>query len=203
MQDDDLNLHHKDRNMKNKVLLLLFSFIVNVGVAQTITRQNGENRDSLISRVLGDYSLKIGKTYELNDASSFIIIYFEIQVLDSAEIAEINTGGIFYEFMFSPFTGRPTITLFNILYSPDNINYTRYTIDTLDVNSGCCPCHLPDMADSLKVADPETNNNLILYMTHPVRPDCNSVTGHYTLSYSNFTTNIKAGIFAQKPVSRY
>jgi hypothetical protein len=54
-------------------------------------------------------------------------------------------------------------------------------LDTLDLNSGCCPCHLPDVVDTILFVDEKSYDDLILIKKHPVRYDCNSISSYKAL----------------------
>lgn len=188
--------------MKHFSIILLLTCLLNCCWGQIYVRQKGESKDSLIAKTIGTNSLKVGKTYDLNDSTSNTVIYFEIKTKDSSKLIEKSLESEI-RFLSSPYSGKATITLFNILYSLDNVHYKKYVIDTVDFNSGCCPCHFPDIVDSILFIDSNTRNDLILLLTHPVKFDCNSVTSYYTLFYENFSKRIKSGIFSFKPFASF
>jgi hypothetical protein len=179
----------------NSIIILLF--FPGFCLGQSFRRQSSESKDSLIHKFQDENSSIVGKTYEFNNPNSSYILYFEIKPQGSLPNIEPPS-----EFGFSPYTGVPTVTLFNILYSTDLINYTKYIIDTLDINSGCCPCHFPDIVDSILFTNKNSNNELILLLTHPVKFDCNSATYHYALFYNDFETSIIKKEFSLHPIRK-
>jgi hypothetical protein len=194
--------HVNSKHMKHTSTIILLTFLLNFCWGQIYVRQKDESKDSLIAKTIGPSSLKIGKTYDLNDLTSNTVIYFEIKTKDTSKLIE-KPGESEFEFLRSPYIVKPTITLFNVLYSLDNVHYKKYVVDTVDFNSGCCPCHLPDIVDSILFIDSSSRNELILLLTHPVEDECNSVTGYYALFYENFSKRIRAGIFSFKPFASY
>ena len=170
-------------------------FISNFCLAQTFSRIPSDNKDSLVQKFLYKNSSLVGKSYEIVNPNYSYIIYFELKPQDSLSI--IDTP---FDFGDSPYSGRSTATLFNLLFSDDRVNYTKYTIDTVDVNSGCCPCHHPNEVDSILFTHEDSRNELILFLTHPVSFNCNSVTRHYLLFYDNFETSIAKKDFPIHPM---
>lgn len=153
---------------------------------QTITRQVDEDKNSFVSRIIGENSYISGPTYEFKDSVS-LILFFEIKALQKFPIKsnEINH-----------FEGIPTLTLFNVLFSKDHEEYRKIILDTLDNNSGCCPCHYPATIDSIL----QTNKNeIIVLKTNPVKHDCNSITTYSALLYSDLLEKIKSEDFSMKP----
>lgn len=192
--------------MKSIISTILLALFSTCSFGQIVNRYKGENKDSLIARVLEKNAIKVGKTYELKEQSASIIIYFEIKVQDNLQLDKNSKAykkNFFSEFEFSPFTGRETVTLFKVMFSMDGINYTNHVVDTLDKNSGCCPCHLPDVVESILFLDKNSNNDLILLLTHPVRFDCNSATSYKALFYKNFVTNLNKNKFSIRPFASF
>ena len=198
----ELLLVTKFRQMKYLTTIILVLFNVNNCLGQTYVRQNAESNDNLIARTIDSNSVKIGQSYELRDSTSATLIYFEIKALDSAKLVVDSNENQFGQFL-NPYSGRASVTLFNVLYSLDNINFQKYTVDTIDYNSGCCPCHQPDIVDSISFIDNTTKNDLILYLIHPVSINCNSISHYYALFYKNFWTNIKQGNFLFQPFASF
>ena len=56
------------------------------------------------------------------------------KALDSAKLVVDSNENQFGQFL-NPYSGRASVTLFNVLYSLDNINFQKYTVDTIDYNS--------------------------------------------------------------------
>lgn len=166
-------------------------------MGQTFIRNAPDHKDSLIHKSLYKNSSLVGKSYAFATPNYSYIIYYEIKPQDSLPI--INTP---FAFGDSPYSGRSTVTLFNLLFSSDSVNYTKYTIDTLDVNSGCCPCHHPNVVDSILFTNENSRDELILFLTHPVSFNCNSVTTHYQLFYDNFETCINKKEFSLHPIHK-
>ncbi len=181
--------------MKIVSLATTLVFISSFCLAQTFSRIPSDNKDSLVQKFLDKNSSLVGKTYEFANLNYSYIIYFEIKPQDSLPI--IDTP---FDFRHSPYSGRSTVTLFNLLFSDDRVNYTKYTIDTVDVNSGCCPCHHPNVVDSILFTNEVSKNELILFLTHPVSFNCNSVTSHYQFFYDNFETSIAKKEFPIHPI---
>ena len=190
------------RQMKYLTIIILVLFNANNCMGQNFVRQNAESNDNLISRTIESNSVKIGQSYELRDSTSATLIYFEIKALDSAKLVVDSFENQFGQFL-NPYSGRATVTLFNVLYSVDNIHFQKHTVDTINYNSGCCPCHQPNIVDSIAFIDNITKNDLILYLIHPVSFNCNSISHYYALFYKNFWTNIKQGIFSFKPFASF
>lgn len=185
------------KHMKKVKLAITLIFISSFCLAQTYIRIPSDYKDSLIQKFLYKNSSLVGRTYEFTNPNYSYIIYFEIKPQDT--LPNINTP---FDFGDSPYSGRSTVTLFNLLFSVDRVNYTKYTIDTVDVNSGCCPCHHPDIVDSLLFTNEDSKNGFILFLTHPVSFNCNSVTSYYQLFYDNFETCIAKKEFPLHPIHK-
>ncbi len=130
---------------------------------------------------------------ELADSNFTAILYFEI----------LPESKLRYDApFFNPYEGVATVTLFSAWVSENGEQYTQVTIDTLDANSGCCPCHFPVVVDSAQFLFGESYEELVLYQTHPVRPDCSSMTHYSAQLYADFWTSLKADRQGQNPIAR-
>jgi hypothetical protein len=115
--------------MKASISILLFTLYTAFAVAQNVTRQKGEDKDSLIAKALGKHRFKAGNSYEINDSNSSVIIFFEIKNLKSLRREYEPSEGRIHpviEYIENPYTGIATATLFEILYSTDGVNYARH-----------------------------------------------------------------------------
>ncbi|MEM7574836.1 MAG: hypothetical protein AAF433_18160 [Bacteroidota bacterium] len=185
--------------MTKLVFVIFCTLLPMLCIGQEVVRQAGQSKDDLVSSTLDKYSLKVGETYEFKDSTSSAILYFEIQALDSLPVAQ--DSGIY---LFSPFIGRPAATFFKLLFSTDGIHYQQYTVDTIAVNSGCCPCHFPTTGGAVLFPDENAINELVLLVTNPVKSDCNSVTTYVAIFYEGLEAAIASGEFSvQAARSKY
>ena len=172
--------------MKKLLINLLALITTFVCHGQNTTRQMNENKDSFVNRIMSENSYKAGPTYEFKDSVS-LILFFEIQALRKLPKKSND---------MNHFEGVPTLTLLSVLYSEDQKEYRRIILDTLDINSGCCPCYYPATVDSVL----HTNENeIIVLRTNPVKHDCNSMTTYWALLYSDLLEKIKSEKFSVKP----
>lgn len=182
--------------MKRNLAIILFIFLSYSCWGQIYQRRNQESKESLVIKTIGANALQVGRTYELIDSASITIIYFEIKTQDGSRLGKKKSEGEFDLTGGNQFSGKPAVTLFNILHSTDKANYTKYTVDTVSFNSGCCPCHFPAAVDSIMFIDNNSRNELILFLTHTVRSNCNSLTHYSAVFYDNFFSSVKGGSFS-------
>lgn len=133
----------------------------------------------------------------------------EMSELTGPIVADIDTNQIFYveikplksikqtkkqpKAFLNPFDGIPTYTLFQLLVKDTHEKFTKFTLDTLDFNSGCCPCHFPLAVEDAYFDDSQQKSRFIIKAVHPVRDDCNSVTYRFSLVYNNLLEDIFSG----------
>lgn len=148
-----------------------------MGMSQTYERIEGEPLDSLVMRITEDREVFLtGKPYEVLDSSYSAIIYADITALKKLPNKRIP---------IYPMEGIPTVTRLNVLYSTDKVNYTKYVLDTLDRNSGCCPCHLPGSVDYFYVSNSKKKDELLVMKVMPVKHDCSSMTSYWAILYED------------------
>ena len=160
--------------------------------SQTIQRTEGEVADSLVMRITEDPQVFLsGKPYEVADSSYSAIIYADITALKKLP-KKRN--------VFHPMEGVPTVTRLNVLYSTDKVNYTKYILDTLDMNSGCCPCHLPGSVDYFYASHSKKKDELLVMKVMPVKHDCNSMTSYWAILYKDVNDALETQQFNWKPI---
>lgn len=163
-----------------------------MATSQTIQRAVGEVADSLVMRITEDRQVFItGKPYEVVDSTYSAIIYADITALKKLP-KKRN--------VFNPMEGIPTVTRLNVLYSRDKVNYKKYILDTLDMNSGCCPCHLPGSVDYFYVSDSKKKDELLVMKVMPVKHDCNSMTSYWAILYEDVNDAFATQQFNWKPL---
>ena len=160
--------------------------------SQTIQRTEGEVADSLVMRITEDSQVFLtGKPYEVLESSYSAIIYADITALKKLPNKRIP---------IYPMEGIPTVTRLNVLYSTDKVNYTKYVLDTLDRNSGCCPCHLPGTVDYFYVSNSKKKDELLVMKVMPVKHDCSSMTSYWAILYGDVNDALETQQFNWKPI---
>ena len=140
------------------VAFILFMILLPLFLnGQIFIRQTGENNESLIARTLDKNSFTCG-IYEYTNDSGSVIIYF--QICNSTELLPDQRDY------------QETKTLFNVLFSTDKINYTKYIIDTLGMSTSCWA---PATADSILFLNVDKDaNKEICIILYPV-PYCDNL----------------------------
>ena len=160
--------------------------------SQIIQRAVGEMADSLVMRITEDSQVFLtGKPYEVLDSSYSAIIYADITALKKLPNKRIP---------LYPMEGIPTETRLNMLYSKDKVNYTKYILDTLDRNSGCCPCHLPGSVDYFYISNSKKKDELLVMKVLPVKHDCSSMTSYWAILYGDVNDALATQQFNWKPI---
>lgn len=163
-----------------------------MATSQIIQRAMGELADSLVTRITEDSQVFLsGKPYEVVDSSYSAIIYADITALKKLPNKRIP---------IYPMEGIPTVTRLNVLYSTDKVNYTNYVLDTLDRNSGCCPCHLPGSVDYFYLANSKKKDELLVMKVMPVKHDCSSITSYWAILYGEVNHALETQQFNWKPI---
>lgn len=171
------------------VFMLMLPWTV---TSQTIQRTEGEVADSLVMRITEDSQVFLtGKPYEVLESSYSAIIYADITALKKLPNKRIP---------IYPMEGIPTVTRLNVLYSTDKVNYTKYVLDTLDRNSGCCPCHLPGTVDYFYVSNSKKKDELLVMKVMPVKHDCSSMTSYWAILYGDVNDALETQQFNWKPI---
>ncbi|MEZ4800070.1 MAG: hypothetical protein R2809_09910 [Flavobacteriales bacterium] len=168
--------------MKPHITLFALLILTLTSSAQHFQRRNNESKEDFVTRFLGPNTFQTGPVYEFSDSSSTTILYFQIVPL--SPIPEDNP-------ILEPFAEVTTLTLFNALHSTDKIKFTKVVVDTLDRNSGCCPCHQPAEVDRLILPIKKNESDYQLVVIFPVRNDCNSVTHSEIFTYKNLLARIR------------
>lgn len=163
------------------ILLILIVPTINLS-AQKVDRNLKESKENFVRRVLESNGHLVGPGHEFSDTSFTTLIYSEIIAL--SPIPKSNS-------VIDPFRGVKTVTILYALNSSDNIHFNKIAIDTLDKNSGCCPCHQPAYADGVIVSATKNMANYQLIVVHPVKPDCNSMTHEERVIYSDLLAVIR------------
>lgn len=165
------------------VLLILLCCSAFWSQSQTITRQSGESSDSFVKRSLAKDAFNAGPVFEYTNDTSSIILYVQVQHQDTSKTVTI--GSETYKTL-----PEATYTLLCVLYSTDEVHYANYVVDTLDVNSGCCPCWQPVTVTNFFSLnwdnDPEQEIGMVVMQW--VQPDCNSATISSVSIYDNITS---------------
>lgn len=179
--------------MKYTLVFLFLLFLFFHTKAQSVTRQPDENKEHFITRILSKSSLSSGGVYEYSGDSGSVILYFETRYADSSQIQNQAS---------SPFEPRhfgASCTLLHLLYSTDQINYSTHLTDTMNVNTGCCPCWLPATVDSVFFLniDADTPDELCVVVQRPVLPTCNSISRSEVLFFDDYET-----FFTTKQITR-
>lgn len=185
--------------MKKLFLIIAALTTLNYCLSQTITRHINEPKDALVNRIIEANALIVGPTYEFRDFSSVIILYFSIQSNDSLLRKESTDAPLNVFSDLDRFENASTTTLFNVLYSEDDVNYTESVVDTIDTNSGCCPCHLPATVDSIFQDTAKRRNRIIVLRTNPIRYDCSFTSGYRALVYDDLLNKIRSGNILSEP----
>lgn len=160
--------------------------------SQTIQRTKGEVADSFIMRITEDRQVFLtGKPYEVVGSTYSAIIYADITALKKLPNKRIP---------IYPMEGIPTVTRLNVLYSTDKVNYTKYILDTLDRNSGCCPCHLPGTVDYFYISNSKKKDELLVMKVMPVKHDCSSMTSYWAILYQDVNDALATQQFNWKPI---
>lgn len=171
------------------VFMLMLPWTV---TSQTIQRTEGEVADSLVMRITEDSQVFLtGKPYEVLESSYSAIIYADITALKKLPNKRIP---------IYPMEGIPTVTRLNVLYSTDKVNYTKYVLDTLDRNSGCCQCHLPGTVDYFYVSNSKKKDELLVMKVMPVKHDCSSMTSYWAILYGDVNDALATQQFNWKPI---
>lgn len=176
--------------MKNSCFSFLLLLFVNWGFGQDIKRNVNEDLDQFVKRIIGGESVQLGAAYEYQLEGNSIILYFEIS--SQAPIhGKMDPNNLFKD--------TPTVTLFKALHSDDEVNFNLSVVDTLDINTACCPCHLPAVVDSVFMKDGITQKELVVLQTNPVKFDCSSITTHYALLYEDVLKQIISNNLPLRP----
>ncbi len=150
------------------VFVLSFSMLVQ---GQTYIRTSGESIDSLVGRTLDKNSFTDG-VYEYFIDNSSIIIYFQVRISKELDKENLYFG--------------ETSTMFNVMYSSDNIHYSKYLIDTVGVSNSCWA---PVRVDSILFLniDSDISNEMCLILYHS--PYCDAfVSYEEILFFDNYET---------------
>jgi len=156
--------------LKTLPLFCLISIVFNSSIeAQPIQRLKGQSSDSLVHTILS-YKFKAGNVYEFINGNNSFIIYSEL-TNKNKQIEE------FYE----------TSTLFNILYSPDKINYSNYFIDTLSIGNSCWALAKLDSLFLINI-DEDIEKEICVVLIHVPYCDAykNYVSVHFYDNIENF-----------------
>ncbi|NVK66004.1 MAG: hypothetical protein HWE22_15545 [Flavobacteriales bacterium] len=161
-----------------KMLFALFgSLFIGTLHAQSEAPFDPLTIDSLVNAHIGKYSVQSGNPVVIAGGDQPVIAFFEVQYLDSVEETPRT--------QFEPFySGRPAVSMFQILERDTNHVFRKKTIDTLDANPGYSNCHMTDVVDSAGIVNHGKSTSLVLLVCHPVMITCNSMTYYYLQSYA-------------------